>query len=142
MYEFISEMKKFSRRDRGRTSRKDFWMFYLVYCIACLLLAAIGHYVDSYIFTGKAHFWSLYKVFIVFMLLPLLSIMGRRLHDINKSGWYIFLFLIPFAGLYVIYLFCKKGDEGENMYGPSPYASYQTSINQGPIYTNGTQQSK
>jgi uncharacterized membrane protein YhaH (DUF805 family) len=45
----------------------------------------------------------------------------RRLHDIGKSGWFWFIGLIPIVNLYLVYLTCiKKGDIGDNQYGPDP----------------------
>jgi uncharacterized membrane protein YhaH (DUF805 family) len=48
----------------------------------------------------------------------------RRLHDINKSGWYYFIALIPIAGaiILLVWLF-KEGDKGSNEYGDDPKKS-------------------
>ena len=59
------------------------------------------------------------------MFLPSLGIAVRRLHDINKSGWFWLIIFVPIIGLvYVIYLLAKPGDVGDNQYG-SP-VSYET----------------
>lgn len=48
------------------------------------------------------------------VLLPSLAVSVRRLHDVNKSGWF---YLVPF---YNLYLLCIDGTRGENAYGEDP----------------------
>lgn len=65
-------------------------------------------------------------------LQPLLSIISfaalspmavKRLHDLDKSGWYYFLFLIPLVNLILgLILLFKKGTQGPNQYGADPLA--------------------
>lgn len=54
------------------------------------------------------------KIYSWGVFLPSIAVAVRRMHDINKSGWFI---LIPF---YNIYLFCIDGTRGENAYGEDP----------------------
>lgn len=57
------------------------------------------------------------------VLIPSLAVGVRRLHDINKSGWWFLIPLIPIVGsIWLIVLFCKEGDKGDNKYGPDPKA--------------------
>ncbi|MEL7222884.1 MAG: DUF805 domain-containing protein [Bacteroidota bacterium] len=47
--------------------------------------------------------------------------MVRRLHDTNKSGWYILISLIPLIGAIVLLVFLvTDSDVGSNKYGPNP----------------------
>jgi uncharacterized membrane protein YhaH (DUF805 family) len=51
-----------------------------------------------------------------------LSLVARRLHDINRSGWW-YLVVFTIIGIFVVlYWLCKKGDEEENQFGPNPLA--------------------
>lgn len=51
------------------------------------------------------------------------SFQVKRLHDLNKTGWMWFIFLVPLAGLFLaIYLLFWKGTEGANQYGADPLA--------------------
>jgi len=51
-------------------------------------------------------------------LVPFISVTVRRLHDINKNGWWSLLWGLPVIGWVILILWlCKKGDEGENQYG-------------------------
>ena len=54
------------------------------------------------------------------ILIPSIAIGVRRLHDINKSGWWILISIIPILGFIVLLIFyIKEGDAGANQYGPS-----------------------
>ncbi len=94
---------------KGRASRSEYWWFVLFYFI--ISIAAMG--VD--VLLGEQILTLL--VSLVFVI-PGISIATRRLHDINKSGWFQLLYLIPIIGAIVmVYFLAKKGDAGENRFG-------------------------
>ena len=65
----------------------------------------------------------------IFLFLAPLSLTARRLHDVNRSGWWQLIFVIPLLGLILwLYWMLKKGDEGENRFGPDPLAKPETHI--------------
>jgi len=86
----------------GRANRSEYWLFYLFYVIVDLALTLLGVAVHV-AFTSLG--------FLTFFL-PLLAAGVRRLHDVDKSGWFI---LIP---IYNLILLCSAGTSGENRYGP------------------------
>lgn len=87
----------------GRARRKEFWMFYLVNTIINVGLNIIG---------GILHTGSLLgSIYGIAVLLPTLAVAIRRMHDIDRSGWWI---LVPFFN---IYLFCLDGTQGANRFG-------------------------
>lgn len=92
---------------KGRARRKEFWLFFLFNTI--IILGVIPLF--NLIFPSTVLFSPIYMICI---LLPGIAVGVRRMHDINKSGWY---FLIPF---YNVYLCTVIGDEGENQYGSDP----------------------
>ncbi len=47
---------------------------------------------------------------------------ARRLHDINRTGWWQLISLIPIIGTIVLIVFWVQDSQGENKYGPSPKA--------------------
>ena len=100
----------------GRASRSEFWWFYLFTVLVQWGAIIAGGfqaliYDDGYIFEFVQYFVSL-----VF-LLPSLAVMYRRLHDIDKSGWYVFVGLIPVLNIFFfIYLLFAKGTESENRF--------------------------
>ena len=60
----------------------------------------------------------------LFLLLPALGVLVRRLHDIGKKGWIILLTLIPLVnivvGLIIFIWTLKDSDPATNQFGPSP----------------------
>ena len=50
-----------------------------------------------------------------------IMLMIRRLHDLDKNGWFAILAIVPVIGaIFSIYLFCAKGTDGRNRYGEDP----------------------
>ncbi len=47
----------------------------------------------------------------------------RRLHDIDRTGWWMLLALTGVGLLLLIYWYCKKGTPGPNRFGPDPFTS-------------------
>lgn len=95
----------------GRATRPEFWWFFLFNVIVSLILNLFGPKVG----TTLSGIWSLA------ILLPYLGLSVRRLHDINKSGWYLLVGLIPIVGwILLIYWWAQPGDATDNQYGPVP----------------------
>lgn len=61
-----------------------------------------------------------FAIYVLASLVPTLAVSVRRLHDINKSGWWMLLCLIPMGGFVILILECIEGDPGNNQYGPNP----------------------
>lgn len=60
-------------------------------------------------------------LFSLAVLLPNIAVGVRRLHDLDKSGWWYLLILIPLVGaLVLIYFFVQKGTDGPNRFGADP----------------------
>jgi uncharacterized membrane protein YhaH (DUF805 family) len=54
-------------------------------------------------------------------LLPALAVSARRLHDINRSGWWILLSFIPIVGIIILIIWwAKPGEPGANRFGMNP----------------------
>jgi len=55
------------------------------------------------------------------VLLPSIGVGIRRLHDTNRTGWWLLVSLVPLVGwIWIIVLLALAGDEGPNRYGPPP----------------------
>lgn len=111
-----------------RVSRSEYWWGTLGVLIISLLLGfAIGLMAG---FGGAAlgYSWGAIESFTNIVLLPWyvfstiagISLSARRLHDVNKSGWWILIFFTIIGMLFLIYLYCKKGDAGYNRFGKNP----------------------
>ena len=115
----LSKLTDFS----GRASRAEFWKFYLSF-IVLFFLIAFGILVliviaNPNISDGALDFIT-YGLSIPAGLLTL-SATVRRLHDINKSGWFVLLSIIPFIGLILLIMLLFPSDKGKNKYGKNPY---------------------
>jgi len=109
----------------GRAARPEFWwwaLFVLLMNVATALidLFLIAPALGIEAFTEDTP-QPLSALVSLGLLLPGLAVGARRLHDINRSGWWMLIILIPFIGALVLLWWCvKKGDEGENEFGPPP----------------------
>ena len=56
----------------------------------------------------------------LFLLIATIALSVRRLHDINKSGWWLLIYLTIVGILLLFYWACSKGDADENVFGPDP----------------------
>jgi len=99
----------------GRATRKEYWYAVLGNVIISVILSIV----DAIIFgTESGNVGILSGIFGVAGLIPGISVCWRRMHDIDKSGAFYFLGLIPLVGwIIVLYFLCKKGTYGPNRYG-------------------------
>lgn len=102
----------------GRSRRKEYWYFALFNLIAVILLAVIDSLTGTFnIELGMGLLGAIYSIATI---IPNLSITFRRLHDIDKSAWWILILLIPLIGFIVLLVFLCQDSKEENKYGPSP----------------------
>jgi len=95
----------------GRSSRKEFWTFYLGNLLIVLTLSSL--------IQSPAR--TLLIVFALAVFVPTLAVMVRRLHDQGRRGWWVLLGFIPaIGGLVVLVLMAFDGQPGDNAYGPDP----------------------
>ncbi len=105
-----------------RASRSEFWLFTLFTAIVSSMLAFLDPLIAGESFVDyDATFPPLSNIFFVAILIPAISVSVRRLHDVNRSGWWLLIELTIIGILFpILYWCCKKGDEGENRFGPKP----------------------
>ncbi|QSF44295.1 DUF805 domain-containing protein [Paenibacillus tianjinensis] len=96
----------------GRARRKEFWMFVLVNFLIGILFGIAED------FFGVSTLIS--KLYSLFILIPSLAVLARRLHDIGRTGWWILISFIPFVGFIVLFILACIDSEGTNKYGLSP----------------------
>lgn len=98
---------------KGRASRSEFWWMALV----CWILEGVAGGV------GTISNISLFQLLIgVLIILPMLGVTVRRLHDIGKGGGWIFFYLIPLVGCPIFYIIwnCKESEPTANRFGEVP----------------------
>ena len=101
----------------GRSTRKEFWLFYLFFIVSYIVLSIIDILLDLY--SDEAEIGFISGVYTLIMFIPLLSVQIRRLHDIDRTGFWILISIIPIIGAIVLLIFmCLEGSEGENRFGP------------------------
>ena len=122
----------------GRSTRMQYWMFFVVQ----VLVYAIAGAIDVMLLDGFANprepqmLITLFVTFVHFV--PGITLQVRRLHDLGKSGAWILLYLIPFAGLIVLYWNCCSSEPGRNAHDdpePSRYIPHYSPSNGVPRRT-------
>lgn len=99
----------------GRASRSDYWWFVLFTLILSCIFSFIGW------FSPKASM-IINVIVSLALFLPSLGLGVRRLHDINRSGWWLLLGLLPVIGTIILIVwFCKESQMTDNQYGPVPH---------------------
>jgi len=114
---YISVIKKYAVFD-GRARREEYWMFVLFNFIISLVLGILDIISGTMDASG---FGLLSTIYMLGVLLPGLGVTIRRLHDIGKSGWFIWICLIPIIGcIWLLILLVTDSNPGTNKYGPNP----------------------
>ena len=105
----------------GRAQRSEFWWFTLFLFVATIILGVV----DAALFPAPMNeVGVLGLIFSLATLLPSLAVSARRLHDIDRTGWWLLLMFIPLIGwLVLIYWDVIKGTAGANRFGPDPLAT-------------------
>ena len=125
-YNMIDWWKKVAFRNyanfSGRARRAEYWYFVLgnfILIIPFYILAMVGVSNEN---IGLSLLGNIvYLVTALGFFIPGLAVAVRRLHDINKSGWYYFIVLIPLIGAIVLLVwFFTDGDRFTNNYGADP----------------------
>ena len=99
----------------GRAARSEFWFWALF----ALLVTIATQVLDDILFGQQ--FGLLSGVAALALFLPGLAVSVRRLHDRDKSGWFILLYFIPLVGFIILLIwYCLRGTVGPNRFGPDP----------------------
>ena len=107
----------------GRSGREEyahfiFFVIFLQFFSLCIDFM-IGWELPNII--NGISWYPLFETSRIITVLPVFGVMIRRLHDINRSGWWI-LMAFTFIGLIPLFYwgFFIKGDEDKNQYGLKP----------------------
>jgi uncharacterized membrane protein YhaH (DUF805 family) len=104
----------------GRASRSEYWYFTLFNIIIIILLSVVENSLGLIVFASDGGLGVLSMLYALAVLVPSLAVGVRRLHDTDRSGWWMLLAIIPIVSLVLIVFFIFKGSEGDNQYGASP----------------------
>jgi len=119
----------------GRARPKEYWMFVLFMIIAYFVLTfvdaalGLGGTSETYSDMGPTKIGGgfantgglLSMLFALGTIIPSIAVGVRRLHDTDRSGWWLLIGLIPLIGAIVLIVFmASSGTRGENRFGPDP----------------------
>ncbi|MFT4715487.1 MAG: uncharacterized membrane protein YhaH (DUF805 family) [Paracoccaceae bacterium] len=103
---------------KGRASRSEYWWFALFSMLGSIALSIVDAATLGLSENGSGLFSGLFSLA---MFLPSLSVMVRRFHDTDRSGWWFWLLLVPIVGWVIVIVFlATKGTDGDNSYGHDP----------------------
>ena len=101
---------------KGRSRRREYWYFILSFWVVSLILEII----EANVPPPEQEILSIIQgIFGYALLIPLISLLIRRLHDIGKSGWWSLVFLIPIVGIVMTFVWLIRDSDDDNQYGPN-----------------------
>ena len=105
---------------KDRASRSEYWWFALF----CWGAAIVLSFLDSLVFGNPSDYGLFSTLWGLAILIPSIGVGVRRLHDLDKSGWWLLISLIPIIGfLILLFWFVQQGTSADNRFGPDPLAA-------------------
>ncbi len=115
---YLEVLKKYAVFS-GRARRKEYWYFVLFNIIISIVLAVIDGVTGS--FSAEAGMGLLGGIYTLAVLIPGIAVSVRRLHDTERSGWWLLIALVPLIGVIVLLVFMVQDSKlGQNQYGANP----------------------
>ena len=100
----------------GRAARPEYWWFVLYNLIVALVINIVVG-----VIAGRSTGQVVSDLYSLAVLLPSLGVAIRRLHDTNRTGWWLLIGIIPVIGWIVLLVFLvMASDPGSNSHGPNP----------------------
>ncbi|MBV8489311.1 MAG: DUF805 domain-containing protein [Candidatus Eremiobacteraeota bacterium] len=121
MHWYLSVLKNYTGF-HGRARRAEFWWFTLFNIIIIAVLELVGSLIGGMTGSGNGPVvaGALAGIYSLAVLLPTIAVSIRRLHDTDKSGWWILLNFVPFGAIVLLIFYILDGTPGPNQYGPNP----------------------
>jgi uncharacterized membrane protein YhaH (DUF805 family) len=114
MHWYLEVLKKYTLFT-GRARRSEYWYFVLVSVGIAVVLGVVDSVLRSLIGIGP-----LGMIYGLAVLVPSIAVAIRRLHDTDRSGWWVLLGLVPLVGLVLIYFLAQDSMASTNRYGQNP----------------------
>ncbi len=99
----------------GRASRSEFWFFVLFGFLGGIIAIIIDVMILGYPYEENG---PINLIFSVAIIIPSIAVAARRLHDINKSGWWQLLWITIIGGILLIIWHATEGENKKNKFGP------------------------
>jgi len=116
---FLDCLKNKYATFEGRARRQEYWYYVLFYVLAIVALAMIDRITGT--FSKEAGIGLLSGLFVLATIVPTIAVTVRRLHDTDRSGWWVLLELVPIIGGLVLLVFTLLDSQpGANRFGANP----------------------
>lgn len=105
-------LERYAKFD-GRAGQGEFWWFHLANILLAVVFAVLSlvlHWL----------FWVIFGLYLLAVMIPSIALSVRRLHDTDKSGWWLLIGFIPLGGLVLLAFYVMSGSPRQNQYGNSP----------------------
>jgi uncharacterized membrane protein YhaH (DUF805 family) len=102
----------------GRAVRSEYWYWTLFVTIVMVVLGVIDQSLNPG--AGIGAFSIVNTIVSLALILPGIAVSVRRLHDIDRTGWWLLLSFTVIGVLVLIYWACLRGTLGQNRFGPDP----------------------
>ena len=100
----------------GRATRSEYLYFSLFALLGSIAMEIIDASIKNESLLETSGYGPAWSVFCLLIFLPSLAVSVRRLHDVNRSGWWMLLSITVIGLIPLIYWACKKGDETQNRF--------------------------
>lgn len=101
---YVEALKNYAEF-KGRATRREYWMFVLINMGICIVMGVLDAMLNT-----KGMLYNLYSLA---MLLPSIAVGARRMHDTDRSGWWL---LLPIVNLVFL---VQDSQPGPNRFGPN-----------------------
>ena len=107
----------------GRAARSEFWYWALFAALASLA----GELIDLALFTSST-FTPVQTLVNLALFLPGLAVSVRRLHDLDRTGWWLLLIFTVIGIIVLLVWDCMRGTVAPNRFGPDPLAASPSQV--------------
>ncbi len=115
---YLEVLKKYTVFD-GRAGRPEYWYFVLFNAIVSIVLEILDRLLGTVSSDARVGLFG--GIYSLAVLCPSIAVGIRRLHDINRSGWWLLIGLVPLVGWIILIVWAAtESDAGANQYGSGP----------------------
>ena len=101
----------------GRAARSEYWYWVLFNVI----VSAVTTVIDMFVFP-TSEVAPINSIAMLALLLPSIAVLARRVHDIDRTAWWLLLLLTVIGSIVLLVWAFIKGTDGPNRFGPDPLA--------------------
>ena len=99
----------------GRASRSEYWFFILFGILGGIVTLIIDVMILDY--SIESEYTPINLIFSLILIIPSIAVACRRLHDVNKSGWWQLIWLTIIGGILLLIWYFKEGEKRKNRFG-------------------------